>query len=108
LKKLVSDAADNAQSVESAQTTEVQRADALSGYVRSHDGVRQALRGFICNAPSEWNSRNNDTRYAGLLSEGGFYYGNETGYNRFLDYLKQIQFWEVTGLPDEENLWFFH
>ncbi|WP_233834686.1 M23 family metallopeptidase [Paraburkholderia sp. ZP32-5] len=108
LKKLVKDAAENAQPAESAQTTEVQRADALSGYVRSRDGVRQALRGFICNAPSEWNSRNNDTRYAGLLGEGGFYYGNETGYNKFLDYLKQIQFWEVTGLPDEENLWFFH
>ncbi|CAM2164221.1 Peptidase M23 [Paraburkholderia sacchari] len=108
LKKLVKDAADNAQPSVTAATTEAQRADALSGYVRGHAGVRQALRGFICHAPSEWDSTHNETRYARLLDEGGFYHGNEQGYNKFLAYLKEIQFWNVTGLPAGEKLWFFH
>ncbi|WP_103706715.1 M23 family metallopeptidase [Paraburkholderia eburnea] len=108
LKKLVRDASANEQPTVSAATTEVQKADALSSYVRGHDGVRQALRGFICNAPSEWDSTNNNTRYVKLLDEGGFYHGNEAGYTKFLDYLKEIQFWGVTGLPAGKNLWFFH
>ncbi|TDN64064.1 M23 family metallopeptidase [Paraburkholderia sp. BL10I2N1] len=108
LKKLVKDAADSAQPTVSTQTTEVQKADELSGYVRSHDGVRHALRGFICNAPSEWDGTNNQTRYAKLLDEGGFYYGNEQGYNKFINYLKEIQFCDTTGLPAGQKLWFFH
>ncbi|MGF6640817.1 peptidase M23 [Paraburkholderia sp. MM6662-R1] len=108
LKKLVKDAAASEQPTVSAETTEVQKADALSGYVKGHDGVRQALRGFICNAPSEWDSTNNQTRYAKLLDKGGFYHGNEQGYNKFLNYLKEIQFWDTTGLPAGQKLWFFH
>ncbi|WP_413187624.1 peptidase M23 [Paraburkholderia sacchari] len=108
LKKLVKDAADNEPPTVAAETTEVQKAGALSRYVRGHDGVRQALRGFICNAPSEWDSTHNETRYAKLLDEGGFYHGNEQGYNKFLTYLKEIQFWDATGLPAGQNLWFFH
>ncbi|WNC89835.1 hypothetical protein RI103_00285 [Paraburkholderia sp. FT54] len=108
LKKIVRDAAASEQPTVSAATTEVQKADALSRYVKGDDGVRQALRGFICNAPSEWDSTNNETRYAKLLNEGGFYHGNEEGYNKFLIYLKEIQFWDVTGLPAGTKLWFFH
>ncbi|MBC8726650.1 hypothetical protein F6X37_35715 [Paraburkholderia sp. 31.1] len=108
LKKLVKDAADSEQPTVSVETTEVQKADALSSYVKGHDNVRQALRGFICNAPSEWDSTNNETRYAKLLDEGGFYHDNEQGYNDFLKYLKEIQFWDTTGLPAGEKLWFFH
>jgi len=108
LKKLVNDAVDGGQLTNATETTEVQKADALSGYVKGHDSVRQALRGFICNAPSEWDSTNNQTRYAKLLDEGGFYYGNEQGYNKFLNYLKEIQFWDTTGLPTAQKLWFFH
>ncbi|CAG4928577.1 hypothetical protein R70241_05748 [Paraburkholderia saeva] len=104
LKKIVKDAKPS----DAAATTEVQKADALSSYVKSHDGVRQALRGFICNAPSEWDSTNNETRYAKLLDEGGFYHGNDQGYNDFLKYLKEIQFWDVAGLPAGQKLWFFH
>jgi predicted chitinase len=104
LKKIVKDA----EPSDAAATTEVQKADALSSYVKSHDGVRQALRGFICNAPSEWDSTNNETRYAKLLDEGGFYHGNDDGYNKFLKYLKEIQFWDTTGLPAGQKLWFFH
>jgi hypothetical protein len=108
LKKLVKDAADNQPPTVAAETTEVQKADALSYYVKGHDTIRQALRGFICNAPSEWDSTNNETRYANLLDEGGYYHGNEQGYNDFLKYLKEIQFWSVTGLPAGQKLWFFH
>ncbi len=108
LKRLVNDAASGGQVSNAAQTTDVQRADALSAYVRNHDSVRQALRGFICHAPSEWDSTNNETRYAKLLDEGGFYHGNEQGYNKFLAYLREIQFWSVTGLPARQKLWFFH
>ncbi|WP_051481308.1 M23 family metallopeptidase [Paraburkholderia nodosa] len=108
LKKLVKDAADNEQPTVAVETTEVQKAGALSYYVKGHDEVRRALRGFICNAPSEWDSMHNKTRYAKLLDEGGFYHGNEQGYNDFLKYLKEIQFWDVTGLPAGQKLWFFH
>ncbi len=108
LKRLVNDAASGGQVSNAAQTTDVQRADALSAYVRNHDSVRQALRGFICHAPSEWDSANNETRYAKLLDEGGFYHGNEQGYNKFLAYLREIQFWDTTDLPAGQKLWFFH
>jgi predicted chitinase len=104
LKRIVKDA----EPSDAAATTEAQKADALSSYVKSHDGIRQALRGFICNAPSEWDSTNNETRYAKLLDEGGFYHGNDNGYNKFLKYLKEIQFWQTTGLPAGQKLWFFH
>ncbi|CAM2192921.1 putative chitinase [Paraburkholderia kururiensis] len=108
LKKLVRDAAANEQPAVVKDATEVQKADALSYYVKGHDEVRQALRGFICNAPGEWDSRHNETRFAKLLDEGGFYHGNQKGYEDFLKYLKELQFWDVTGLPAGQKLWFFH
>jgi predicted chitinase len=108
LRRLVRDAADSEQPTVSRETAEVQKADALSSYIRGQDGVRQALRGFICNAPSEWDSTNNHARYARLLDEGGYYHGNQPGYDRFLDYLGKIQFWDATGLPGGQKLWFFH
>ncbi|MGF6415132.1 peptidase M23 [Paraburkholderia sp. MM5482-R1] len=108
LKKLVKDAGDTGELPVIEDMTEAQRAQALSTYVRMNDPVRQALRGFICNAPSEWDSKNNETRYTKLLDEGGFYHGNQTGYGDFLKYLREVQFWDVTGLPAGEKLWFFH
>jgi predicted chitinase len=108
LKKIVKDAADSEQPTAVVKTTEIQKADVLSSYVKGHDAVRQALRGFVCNAPSEWDSANNETRYAKLLDEGGFYHGDDDGYNKFLKYLKEIQFWDTTGLPAGQKLWFFH
>ncbi|MEM5328555.1 hypothetical protein VSR34_18460, partial [Paraburkholderia sp. JHI2823] len=104
LKRIVKDA----QSSDATATTEVQKADELSSYVRSHDKIRQALRGFICNAPSEWDDTGNETRWAKLRDKDGFYEGNEQGYQDFLKYLKEIQFWDVTGLPAGQKLWFFH
>ncbi|WP_042303127.1 hypothetical protein [Paraburkholderia kururiensis] len=108
LKKLVGDAAANEQPTVVKDATEVQKADALSYYVKGHDEVRRTLRGFICNAPSEWDSTHNETRFAKLLDEGGFYHGSRKGYEDFLKYLEELQFWDVTGLPAGEKLWFFH
>ncbi len=109
LKKIVRDAAASKhEQTVVLETTEVQKAEELSSYVRSNDQVRQALRGFICNAPSEWDSANNESRYAKLLDDDGFYHGNDQGYNDFLKYLKEIQFWDTTGLPAGQKLWFFH
>ncbi|WP_167306957.1 hypothetical protein [Paraburkholderia hospita] len=39
--------------------------DALSNYVRGN-AVREKLHGFICEAPTEWNSAHDDVRYAKL------------------------------------------
>ncbi|WP_260428452.1 hypothetical protein, partial [Burkholderia sp. Bp9031] len=64
--------------------------------------------GLVCHAPSEWDSTNNEGRYARLLDEGGFYHGNEKGYRDFLKYLKEVQFWDKTGIPAGQKLWFFH
>ncbi|WP_420873191.1 glycoside hydrolase family 19 protein, partial [Paraburkholderia kururiensis] len=108
LKRLVRDAAANDQPAVVKDATEVQKADALSYYVKGHDEVRRALRGFICNAPSEWDSTHNETRFAKLLDESGFYHGSRKGYEDFLKYLKELQFWDVTGLPAGQKLWFFH
>jgi hypothetical protein len=99
LRKLVKDG---------ALAVKAQNAEVVSSYVREHGSVREALRGFACNAPSEWDSTNNRARYAKLLDEGGYYHGNQSGYDKFLTYLEQIQFWESTGLPGGQNLWFFH
>ncbi|WP_368696173.1 hypothetical protein [Paraburkholderia sp. EG286B] len=108
LKKLVKDAATGKELPVIEDVTEAQKAQALSTYITLDNPVRQALRGFICHAPSEWDSTNNETRYAKLLDEGGFYHRREQGYKDFLKYLKAIQFWDVTGLPAGGNLWFFH
>jgi predicted chitinase len=104
LKKLVNDA----EGTPGVHTTEAEKADALSSYVKFNDSVRQQLRGFICSAPSEWDSAHNEQRYVRLLDDGGFYHGNKTGFDKFLKYLGQLQFWDKTGLPCGQNLWFFH
>ncbi|MCP3712545.1 M23 family metallopeptidase [Paraburkholderia sp. CNPSo 3274] len=109
LRKLLKDEADSPhEQTVVKETAEVWKANELSAYVRGHEQVRKALRGFICNAPSEWDSTDNETRWAKLLDKDGFYEGNEPGYQDFLKYLKEIQFWDVTGLPAGQKLWFFH
>ncbi|UXU91939.1 M23 family metallopeptidase [Burkholderia sp. S-53] len=108
LKKIVKVAAEGEQPTVVVKTTENQKAAALSNYVKYNDQVRQQLYGFVCNAPSEWDSTNNEERYAKLLDEGGYYHGNDKGYNDFMKYLKEVQFWNKTGLPAGQKLWFFH
>lgn len=85
--------------------------DALSNYVKNNKPIRDRLRGFVCEAPTEWNKAHNDLRYAKLNEPDGFYgkqqQTNPTGYSDFLKLLEKFQFWDKTGLP-EGNLWFFH
>ncbi|MEB2610037.1 M23 family metallopeptidase [Burkholderia cenocepacia] len=108
LKEILGDAAPHEVPAVQGETLEAHKSRALSGYVRGNAQVRQQLRGLICNAPSEWDSTNNEERYASLLDEGGFYHGNDKGYNDFMKYLKEVQFWDKTGLPAGQKLWFFH
>ncbi|MDE1011642.1 MAG: M23 family metallopeptidase, partial [Paraburkholderia fungorum] len=106
LKKIVGDIAPK-----SPDAKEYEDEDSLSDWIKGNDVIREKLRGFICEAPTEWNSSHNDTRYAELNEPDGFYgkqkQTNPTGYSDFLDLLKKFQFWDKTGLP-EGKLWFFH
>ncbi|MDS0850059.1 peptidase M23 [Burkholderia cenocepacia] len=108
LKEMLGDAAPYEVPAVKDETPEAHKARALSGYVQGNAQVRQQLRGLVCNAPSEWDSTNNEERYASLLDEGGYYHGNDKGYNDFMKYLKEVQFWDKTGLPVGQKLWFFH
>lgn len=108
LKKILNDAAPHEISAVAGETPEAHKTNVLSAYVKANAQVRQQLRGFICNAPSEWDGTHNEERYTKLLDEGGFYHGNQPGYNDFIKYLTEVQFWDKTGLPADEKLWFFH
>nr|WP_255503088.1 hypothetical protein [Cupriavidus sp. UME77] len=67
------------------------------------------LKGFVCQAPSEWDGTNNEARYGKLLSQQGeFYYGNSAGYAKYVALLKQFQFWDAVNLQSGTKLWFFH
>ncbi|NUA28138.1 peptidase M23 [Cupriavidus basilensis] len=81
--------------------------DELCGYVKTHD-VRSKLRGFVCEAPSEWDSKNNETRYEKITDKGGFYENDPDGYKKFIDFQVRFQFWDAAGLPPAQKLWFFH
>ncbi|MCA8093813.1 M23 family metallopeptidase [Burkholderia anthina] len=108
LKEILNDAAPHAVPALTEETPEIHRARVLSLYVKNTPQIRQQLRGLVCYAPSEWDSTNNEERYAKLLDEGGYYHGNGKGYNDFMKYLKEVQFWSKTGLPAGQKLWFFH
>jgi hypothetical protein len=75
--------------------------------------LREILSGFVCHAPTEWDSSQNEHRYEALKSPEEFYGKqlafdqNSTGYTDFLSLLKKFQFWDQTGLSSDE-LWFFH
>ncbi|VWB99216.1 M23 family metallopeptidase [Burkholderia lata] len=108
LREILNDAAPHEVAAVTDETPEIHKERVLWAYVKGNTQVRQQLRGFVCNAPSEWDSTNNEERYARLLDEGGFYHGNDKGYNDFMKYLKEVQFWGKTGLPAGQKLWFFH
>ncbi|MCA7887323.1 M23 family metallopeptidase [Burkholderia contaminans] len=108
LKEILDDAAPHEVPAVKDETPEIHKERVLWAYVKGNAQARQQLRGFVCNAPSEWDSTNNEERYARLLDEGGFYHGNDKGYNDFMKYLKEVQFWNKTGLSAGQKLWFFH
>jgi hypothetical protein len=106
LKKLLADATPT-----TTDPKEYVDEDALCQYVLNHDDVRSRLRGFICEAPTEWDRTGNSDRYKRLNDEDGFYgkqqQTNPDGYNTFLQLLEKFQFWDKTGISDRK-LWFFH
>lgn len=108
LKKLLNDTAATQSPQEAALTEEYQKEDALARYVKSKDSIREQLRGFVCEAPSQWDSSQNEAHYGKLKNVGEFYHGKEAGYTKFIELLKSFQFWDKTGLLAGEKLWFFH
>ncbi|ANB75200.1 hypothetical protein AYM40_22610 [Paraburkholderia phytofirmans OLGA172] len=108
LRTLLGDATNHQNMQEQSAHEEYQKEEALVRYVRTTPGVRDMLRGFVCEAPSEWDGSNNDARYAKLKTAGEFYYGNTAGYTKFMETLKLFQFWDRTGLAAGQKLWFFH
>ncbi|QJP70236.1 peptidase M23 [Burkholderia glumae] len=93
-----------------AQQTAEQKSEAMRHYISDpdHKAVQALLHGFVCEAPSEWDSANLDPRYRNLLDEGEHFEGNQDAYNKFLDFVKKLQFWDKTGLPAGGKVWFFH
>lgn len=109
LKTILGTAKEHQTQQEQGGHEEHQKEEALVRYVRNTAGVRDLLKGFVCHAPSEWDGANNNARYGKLLSEQGeFYYGDSAGYGKFIDLLKQFQFWETTHLQPGAKFWFFH
>jgi hypothetical protein len=80
--------------------------------VHGSDAVRARLKGFVCHAPSEWDTANNDPRYKGLNEPDGFFGSrvdtDPDGYNKFLGFLKKFQFLDQTSLGGGQKFWFFH
>ncbi len=108
LKKLMKDAWNNHETaIQQSMTAESEKADPIFS-LKNNELLRRQLRGFVCQAPSEWDNTHNERRYVKLLDEGEFYHQNMHGYNDFLKYLKEVQFWDQTGLPAGQKLWFFH
>ena len=108
LKRMLNDAGEHQSLAELRLMGLHEKENLLSRYVRMTEGVREKLRGFVCLAPSEWDSAHNEARYAGLLEEGEFYDGDEEGYRDFQGRLREVQFWDKTGLAVGEKVWFFH
>ena len=83
----------------------------LADYVRNAEGIREKLRGLVCQARSEWDPSNNDARYKGLDDPEGFFGKqkdtNPDGYANFLNFLGKFQFLDQTPLAGQA-LWFFH
>lgn len=97
-------------STSATQQTPQQQGTAMEQYLSDphNKAVHGLLRGFICEAPSEWDKANTDARYRNLLDVGEHFEGNTDAYNKFLEFVRSLQFWEKTGLTAGEKLWFFH
>lgn len=107
LKKIVKDTKDHQTPQQVALTEEYRKEDVLANYIRSNKTIRERLKGFVCEAPSEWDSSNNEARYGKLKDEGEFYHGDEAGYKAFIKLLKSFQFWDKTDFTAGQKLWFF-
>ncbi|WP_258009322.1 M23 family metallopeptidase [Burkholderia ubonensis] len=106
----IGETAEAGTDAEAAQQTARQKNEAFQHYISDpgHKAVCELLRGFICEAPSEWDSANLDSRYRNLLDEGEHFEGDQDAYNKFLDFAKKLQFWDETGFPAGGKVWYFH
>jgi hypothetical protein len=94
LKQILRDATVSRKYGDEEGDTEVVRKDkALGRYLREPENqhVREYLRGFVCEAPSEWDSTHLDTRYRKLLDAGEVYEGRQAAYDKFLALVKQYR-----------------
>ncbi|WP_341249847.1 hypothetical protein [Cupriavidus pauculus] len=87
--------------------------DQLTAYVYGNDAVREKLRGFVCHAPSEWDKRGNEARYARLNQPDGFFGKRKDidpdGYADFIKFVERLQFLDqVPSLGGGKKFWFFH
>lgn len=97
------DGSDAPAAVQTAQ----RKNESLRHYV-TDPNHKAVLHGFVCEAPSEWDHANLEPRYRDLLDEGGHFDGNREAYDKFLGFVEKLQFWDKTGLPAGERVWFFH
>jgi hypothetical protein len=70
--------------------------------------VRDLLKGFICEASSEWDAASLEQRYGWLRHTGERFENNQADYSKFTQFVQQFQFWDKTGLPAGTKLWYFH
>ena len=94
--------------VKGTSKEEVGQKTATMRQVVSDPVVRELLKGFICEAASEWDAANLEQRYGWLKNAGQRFENDQTGYDKFLKFARRFQFWDKTGLPAGAKLWYFH
>jgi len=94
--------------VKGTSKEEVGQKTATMRQVVSDPVVRELLKGFICEAASEWDAANVEQRYGWLKNTGQLFENDQAGYDKFLKFARQFQFWDKTGLPAGAKLWYFH
>ncbi len=67
---------------------------------------KDVLRRTVCRFPTEWDGGDNETRYKRLKEKDQPFYEKPDAYQAFIDHLKDLQFWQETGLPT--SVWHFH
>ncbi|UIF91550.1 M23 family metallopeptidase [Cupriavidus sp. UYPR2.512] len=111
LRKIVAVVEDAETSAERVRPAHEQEAK-LAAYIAHHREVREKFRGFVCQAPSEWDASGNEARYKRLKDPDGFFGKRKeldpNGYDDFIRFLKRFQFLEKTSLGGGKKFWFFH
>lgn len=112
LRKIVNDVEAQETPQQQRESQEYKHDDVLAAYVRTNDAVRQALRGMVCHAPSEWDATGNEARFKRLKDPDGFYGKRKDidpdGYDKFMAFHTQLQFLDKTPLGGGKKFWFFH
>jgi hypothetical protein len=78
-----------------------------------HRHVRDWAQRMVCRYPSEWDKRNN-ARCGKLKEKDGLgpgkdgpYVGNDDEFEKHMQFVESLQWWEDVGLGDS-NVWHFH